>query len=313
MKQYIGVEIGGTKQQLASFDEEGNLIELISERIPLPNGADDIRGWIEENLPRLVSADTVGIGVGFGGIVDSRTGISFASVHVKGWDRFPLKTWFEEKFGLPTTVVNDTVCGGYAEVLFGTGKGIDYFFYTNIGTGCGGALFIKGKNYDGFGTGGAYLGQMLVPSWDGETDVARMETICAGSFWEKRLRAQGYIPEDSLLYKSLGGRTDTVSCADLCRTAREGDPFSLAEIDRWARRYATALSNFITCFGLQRVSIGGGVANAGDIVLDPVRKYVDAFAFMSVEGRYDIVRCRSMDHAVVIGAAMYARDGFVSL
>ncbi len=313
MKEYIGVEIGGTKQQLASFDENGRLIDLISERIPIPNGAVDIRNWIEENLPRLISERTVAIGVGFGGILDSRTGVLYASVHVDGWDRFPLKNWFEETFGLPTTVVNDTVCGGYAEVLFGTGKGIDYFFYTNIGTGCGGALFIKGKNYDGWGTGGAYMGQMFIPSWDGSTDVVRMETVCAGSFWEKRLRTPNYIPTDSLLYRRLGGKTDAVRCVDLCLAAKDGDAFSLAEIDRWARHYAIALSNFITCFAIQRVSIGGGVANSGEIVLAPIRKHAEELAFMSVKGEYDIVRCQSMDNAVILGAAMYARDGFVTI
>ena len=313
MKQYIGVEIGGTKQQIASFDEEGKLLTLISEKIPLPNGADDIRDWMKINVPKLVTADTVGIGVGFGGIVDSRIGLSYGSIHVPGWEDFPLKKWFEEQFGLPTTVVNDTVCGGYAEVLFGTGRGIDYFFYTNIGTGCGGALFIKGKNYDGWGTGGAYMGQMFIPSWDGSTDVVRMETICAGSFWEKRLRAPGYIPENSLLYRMLNGNTAAVRCPDVCQAAREGDAFSLSEIDRWARRYATAVANFITCFALQRVSIGGGVANNGDILFDPIRKYAEEFAFISVKDHYDIVRCETMDNAVLIGAAMYARDGFTTI
>ena len=310
MKQYIGVEIGGTKQQLAAFDENGVLLERISERIPLPNGAVDIRNWIRAQLPRLINDQTVGIGVGFGGILDSRTGVSFASVHVEGWDQFPLKQWFEQTFGLPTTVVNDTVCGGYAEVLFGTGRDVDYFFYTNIGTGCGGALFIKGKNYDGWGTGGAYMGQMFIPSFDDKTDAVRMETVCAGSFWEKRLRAPHYIPEDSLLYRRLNGSTEAVRCADLCQAAREGDPFSLNEIDRWARHYAFALANFIVCFAIQRVSIGGGVANSGEIVLSPIRKHVDELTFLSVAGQYEIVRCTTLDDAVILGAAMYARDGF---
>lgn len=313
MKEYIGVEIGGTKQQIASYDEDGKQIALISEKIPLLNGAEDIRNWLRTHVPSLITSQTVGIGVGFGGIVDSRSGLSFGSIHVPGWEQFPLKTWFEQEFGLSTTVVNDTVCGGYAEVLFGTGRGIDYFFYTNIGTGCGGALFVKGKNYDGWGTGGAYMGQMWIPSWEGETDVVRMETLCAGSFWEKRLRTPGYIPADSLLYKKFEGHTEAVRCPDLCQAAREGDAFSLNEIDRWARRYATALSNFITCFALQRVSIGGGVSNNGDILFDPIRRHVNELSFLSVEGQYDIVRCDTMDNAVLIGAAMYARDGFTTL
>lgn len=313
VKQYIGVEIGGTKQQIASFDENGEMIRIISEKIPLPNGARDIRDWMCLHIPELITPDTAAIGVGFGGIVDSRSGISTCSVHVPGWEQFPLKTWFEKTFSLPTTVVNDTVCGGYAEVLFGTGVGHDIFFYTNIGTGCGGALFMHGKSYDGWGMGGAYLGQCFVPAWDEADKVERMENLCSGSSIERRIRRPGYIPETSLLYRMVDGKTETARCPDLCTAAREGDAFALAEIDRWARRYATALTNFITLFAPTRVAIGGGVSNNGDIVLDPIRRYCEEMAFVSVKGKYDIVRCKTMDNAVLIGAAMYARDGFATL
>ncbi len=313
MKNYIGVEIGGTKQQIASFDEKGNLHRLISEKISLKNGASDIRSWMIEKVPTLITSDICAIGVGFGGIVDSRSGFSSCSIHVPGWDNFPIKGWFEETFELPTTVVNDTVCGGYAEVLFGTGRGKDIFFYTNIGTGCGGALFMHGKNYDGWGMGGAYMGQLFVPSWNVEADVVRMETFCSGSSIEKRLRTPGYIPQTSLLYNMVKGETSSVRCPDLCEAARQGDSFSLAEIDKWARIYSIALANFITLFAPQRVSIGGGVSNNGDIILNPVRKYTDELAFVSVKGKYDIVVCETKDNAVLLGAALYARDSFTTL
>ena len=68
MKQYIGVEIGGTKQQAASFDESGALIELKSERIALKRGAEDILDWMRETVPRLICAEReVGGLVGQGG------------------------------------------------------------------------------------------------------------------------------------------------------------------------------------------------------------------------------------------------------
>ncbi len=313
MKEYIGVEIGGTKQQLASFDETGKMLRVISERIPLPRGAVDILDWMQKHLPTLLNENTVAIGVGFGGIVDSHKGTSACSVHVPGWDQFPIKEWFEETFKLPVTVVNDTVCGGYAEVLFGTGIGHEIFFYTNIGTGCGGALFVRGVSYDGLGLGGAYLGQCFVPSMDGTERVERMETICSGSSVEKRIRQSGYIPETSLLYRMLDGKCENARYLDLCRAAEAGDAFANEEIDRISYRYSVALTNFVTLFAPTRVAIGGGVANSGDTILDPIRKYTMSMAFVSVKDRFDIVQCKTMDHAVLIGAAMYARDGFKRL
>lgn len=313
MKEYIGVEIGGTKQQVASFYENGEMIQMFSERVPLIRGALDILDWMKEKIPMLLSENTVSIGVGFGGIVDSSDGSSACSVHVPGWDKFPIKKWFEETFQLPTVVVNDTVCGGYAEVLFGTGKDVPAFFYTNIGTGCGGAMFCGGKNYNGIGMGGAYHGQIFVPAWDQSETPIRMEQICCGPSIEKRLRTKGYVPESSKLYEMCGGDVEKLTCVEWGKAATEGDEFAVSDLNRWARTYATALSTLITVLAPQRVSIGGGVANVGDVLMDAIRKHTDDLIFISMKDRYEIVQCKTMDQAVLIGAAMYARDGFITI
>jgi len=313
VKQYIGVEIGGTKQQAASFDENGKMLNLFSERIPLPRGAEDILDWMKKTVTVLKTEETVGIGVGFGGIVDTADGRSACSVHVPGWDQFPIKTWFEESFRLPVTVVNDTVCGGYAEVLQGAGVGVDAFFYTNIGTGCGGAMFIDGKNYDGIGTGGAYHGQIYVPSWTASGTPVRMEEICRGPAIESRLQTPGYVPQDSLLYEMCGGQIQILTCADWGKAALAGDRFALEDMDRWAQSYAVALSTLITLLAPRKIAIGGGVSNIGDVLFAAIRRHTERLMFVSMQNRYTIVPCETKDMAVLIGAAMYARDGFQTL
>ena len=77
MKEYIGVEIGGTKQQVASFDETGKMLNIFSERVPLIRGAEDILDWMKDKIPQLTTENTVKIGVGFGGIVDTSDGSSY--------------------------------------------------------------------------------------------------------------------------------------------------------------------------------------------------------------------------------------------
>lgn len=313
MKEYIGVEIGGTKQQVASFDETGKMLKIFSERVPLIRGAEDILDWMKEKIPQLTTENTVKIGVGFGGIVDTSDGSSACSVHVPGWDKFPIKKWFEETFHLPTIVVNDTVCGGYAEIVQGAGKGVGSFFYTNIGTGCGGGMFKNGVSYDGIGTGGAYHGQIYVPDWTNANTPIRMEKICCGPSIEARLRTPGYVPESSMLYEMCGGDVSRLTCREWGAAAKAGDEFALADIDKWARTYAIALSTLITVMAPEKIAIGGGVANLGDIVLDAIKKHVADLIFISMEGRYEIVLCETMDMAVLIGAAMYARDGFKTI
>jgi len=123
---FIGVEIGGTKQQIAVCDEAGQIVRMESERVVLVSGAPDICAWIEKTIDKLLEEfPTVrAIGVGFGGPLESATGRCIMSLQVPGWENFELKTWLEEKYPLPVTVVNDTVAGGYALATGGDGDAV---------------------------------------------------------------------------------------------------------------------------------------------------------------------------------------------
>ena len=99
MKTYTGIEIGGTKQQIGLFDENGKAIDIVSEKIELKNGAADILSWLKENLPRFSGASAVG--AGFGGLVDSASGRTLMSVQVPGWENFSLRDWISENTACP--------------------------------------------------------------------------------------------------------------------------------------------------------------------------------------------------------------------
>ncbi len=130
----LGVEIGGTKQQIAVCEANGQLVEMVSGKPKIERGAPDILDWLKENIEILLKKyEITTIGVGFGGPLETATGRVLISLQVKGWKDFELKTWFEQTFNRPTVVVNDTVAGGYAELHLGAGRGSNAFFYTSAG------------------------------------------------------------------------------------------------------------------------------------------------------------------------------------
>jgi len=311
---YLGVEIGGTKQQIIVGDENGRIIDRISERIPLPNGASDILTWINVKLPLLREKypDIKAIGVGFGGPLESANGKVLISVQVPGWKDFKLKNWFEEQFSLPATVVIDSVCGGYAELKLGAGRGAKCLIYSNIGTGIGGAFYIGGLTYDGVGNGAMYLGNTFVADWTAKKAgaVEKIENLCCGIAIEKRLRSKDYVPASSLLWQLAEREQSAMDCRMLGEAARRGDEFALAELDRVGETYGIGLSTIITCLSPDRVVIGGGVANLGDVLLDPIRRHTERYVFISARGTYEIVKSQIMDDNVPVGAVLYARDGF---
>lgn len=313
---FLGVEIGATKQQLALGDADGNLLYVLSERISIPNGAQDILDWLKIKVPEIIVKEkelegkTHALAVGFGGIIESETGKVMTSVQVKGWKDFELKEWFETKFKLPAKIINDTVAGGYGELITGSGRTANRFFYTNIGSGIGGAIFIDGKYYDGQGYGAGYFGHTYIPdclsSVSGEK--RKVEDMCSGFAIERRLRGPDYVKNDSELLKLCKGDVSKIACRDLACAAKAKDEFALSEIDLVARSFSVGLSNLITLFAPDIVSIGGGVSNLGDVLLDPIRKYTDELVFASSKGRYSIVQCSHMDNAVLVGSILFAKE-----
>ena len=311
---YLGVEIGGTKQQIAVCDANGNIIKMVSDYVAIPNGASDIIAWIDVKLSELLSEykEIKGIGIGFGGILETATGRLLCSVQVPGWENYVLKSRYEEKLGLPVTVVNDTVAGGYAEKLLGAGRHSEKFFYTNIGTGIGGSLFLGDKTYDGIGYGASYLGNTFAADWTSDIPgaVAKIENLCSGTAIEKRLRTPGYVPTDSYLYTLCDGDVSALNCRKLKTAAEKEDAFALAELDRVGHTFGMGVANMITMLGVDTVALGGGVANLGELILAPIRKYADKYVFISGKDKYKIVQCELMDNNVPVGSALYAKNGF---
>ncbi|MBP7935212.1 MAG: ROK family protein [Phycisphaerae bacterium] len=311
---FVGVEIGGTKTQVALGNDQGEILHLVQEEVVLAEGAAGILRWVGGQIDGLIEraqgfgGRVAGICVGFGGFIESSTGRILTSVQVQGWKDMMLKQWFEDRSGLPTIILNDTVAGGYGEYHLGSGRGVRQFFYTNIGSGIGGVFVFNGQCFDGQGYGGAYFGHTYLPDWTaGVPGVPRkVEDLCSGWAIERRLRSPGYVPGESALMVSCGEDVSRITCQALGAAATAGDAFALAEIDRIAHSFSIGLANVLTLISAERVSIGGGVGKLGEILLGPIRRYTDEYVLITNKGRYDIVSCVFGDAAVLVGAVLYA-------
>ncbi len=312
--KYMGIEIGGTKQQICILNEDGRELDFFGERVKLREGAPDILSWLKVNVQRFLHKypGVSSIGVGFGGPLETKTGRILTSIQVPGWKNFELKTWFEREFEIPATVVVDTVAGGYAELIRGSGRGSESFFYTNLGTGIGGSWFYRGKVFDGIGFGGSFLGNTYTADWMAKVpgSVTRVEDLCCGVAIEQRLRSPGYVTGDSLLMALCDGDVARLDCRMLGIAAAEGDAFALGELDRVGRSFGIAVANTVSMMAPNIVSIGGGLANIGEPLCAPIRKYANQYVFASGKDRFEVVICQLMDRNVPIGAALFARNGF---
>ncbi|MCX8065921.1 MAG: ROK family protein [Candidatus Hydrogenedentes bacterium] len=311
----VGIEIGGTKLQIGVGDENGGLYLLKRGKVERWWQSSEILDWVIKTTKEILSSldpleKPSAIGIGFGGPVDSNKGSVLTSHQIAGWQGYPLKRRFEEEFSLPVIVANDANSSGWAEYVCGAGKGTRNFFYMNIGSGIGGALVIDGKLYDGQGYGAGEIGHTYVPDWTRNELGAfdKLENICSGWNIEKRLKTEGYVPKDSLMYKKGGGYPESFTCKLLAECAREGDSFAVAELDRVSKSLSIAISNVITLFNPEKIALGGGVSLMGDVLIERIKEKVDEIVFGPFKNKYEILPCALGEQVVLVGAILLASD-----
>lgn len=301
MAYYIGVEIGGTKQQVCLGGENGRILQRRQVKLGEETTAENILAWIRETVEAFCAEYPVsGIGVGFGGPIDPATEQIVCSCQIPGWENFRLGDWFRQTFGVSAVVRNDTVTGGLGELYLGAGKGCQRFFYTNIGTGIGGGSYWPG------GYGASSMGYVWVPDWESGVPgkATRLEFLCAGPFIEKRLNTPGYVPTDSILNRINGH----ITCADLAAGVRQGDAFCAAELDRVAQTFSYGLADMMALAFPERMAVGGGVAKMGDILFDRLRRFTKDAAFVADVDKIDIQPGVLGDDAVLAGALLLAEN-----
>jgi glucokinase len=315
-KYIIGVEIGGTKLQVVLGSGDGEILERRRGAVDPARGAEGILAWSEEAVaaiqaivPKDGAVDR--IGVGFGGPVENRTGRVLTSHQVAGWDGVELKFWLEERFGVPTIVENDANAAGWAEYRLGAGRGTKNFVYCNIGSGIGGALVVDGQLYNGQGFGACEIGHTYVSDWTAATPgaVDKLEHLCSGWSITRRIQSWTGLEPGTPLFEACGGDPTQLTCPMLATAARAGDPVAQGEIGAIAAGVGCALTNVITLLHPEKIALGGGVSLMGEVLLDPIRAYIDRHVYGPYQGTCPLVPCELEEDVVTAGALMLVSDG----
>ena len=337
---FLGIEIGGTKLQVAVGDAAGrSLVSVARADVDPAGGAEGILTEIERLAqPLLAEHRPAAVGIGFGGPVD-RAGRVVKSHHIHGWEDFPLADWAREHFGLPAIVANDADTAALAESRLGAGRGANPVFYITVGTGIGAGLVIDGQIYLGHGVSVAELGH-LRPGLHAEGPDQILESYAAG--WGIAAAAQARLrdpmryrlgelrgkrrrPEDirqRLIEIEEAGEADAGDLLDRC----DGQPERLStklvveaamagnrmasEILRQAwQALGWGIAQAITLLSPEVIVIGGGVSLAGrELFFEPLEYEVARYVFPPLKDSYRIVPAELGEEVVLHGALLLARD-----
>lgn len=306
-KYVVGVDLGGTKIYTALVDLEGNIVnekvvetlaeegqEAVSERI-LDTIANVIAGVDNE----LIKA----IGVGSPGPLDAKKGIIFEPSNLP-FKNYEIVKTINDRFNLPTYLDNDANVATLAEFMFGAGKGTENMVYITVSTGIGGGAIINGKLYRGHTANALEVGHMTVSKEGprcGCGNVGCAESFASGTAIGKRAKEA----VASKVVTSLK-KYDNVTAKEVFMEAAEGDAEAKRILDNALYYLGITVGNVMSHLDPEKVVMGGGVINGGDVVIETVKKVVGERCLSVFAENCSIEKAKLGGQAGVLGAAALA-------
>ena len=272
----IGVDIGGTKVAAGVVDEQGNVLARTRHPTPSadPQAVEDVIARAVEELRR--AHDVVAVGIGAAGFIDHDRGSVLFAPNL-AWRDEPLRDDVEARVGLPVSIDNDANAAAWAEHRFGAGRGEGNLVVVTVGTGIGGGIITGGVLQRGRWGIAAEFGHMQLSQSGRRCGCGQhgcWEQYCSGRalLHEAREIADVQPGYGKRLLELGGGRPEGIEAPEVTAAAREGDPAALdcfAEIGGWLGHGLAVLAAALDP-GL--FVVGGGVADAGELLLGPARR-----------------------------------------
>ncbi len=303
--QVIGIDFGGTSVKLAVVEGSELLTDVY--RIPTQefDGPDALIAAIVKETKRVRKEypDVAAVGIGVPGAVNFSTGYTYNLTNVRGWTSVPLRDTMTEKTGLPTVLDNDANCMAFAEWKFGAGQGYRNVICVTLGTGVGGGLILSGELFRGSAYAAGEIGQMSI-------DCDGVEGPYGNSGALERYIGNRQIAEMAAeMYRERGERVPKNHSPEaLAGLARQGDEVARDTWNRVAHYLASCLMSTVYLLNPDAIVIGGGVAHAGELLFDPLRRRLRETLTVECYNSLSIVPARFGNTAGIIGCSALAAD-----
>ena len=313
----VGIDIGGTKIAGALVDIDGNLITEL--RVPTP--AEDSQAIVRAvaNLINQLSDghEVVGAGVAAAGFIDADQANIFYAPNLS-WRNEPFKANVEALVDVPVLLENDANAAGWAEYVYGAGKGTKHMVMLTIGTGVGGAVVVDSHLLrGGFGIAGELGHIRVVPEGRlcGCGQHGCIEQYGSGTALLRSARelAASEKPEGARLAE-LSRETGELTGLQVAQAIAEKDPGAVALVRELGSWIGQTIGSITAVLDPELVVIGGGVSSVGDVLMDPIRSaYLSHLPARGFRPELLIKPAEFLNDAGLVGAADLARRAFGKL
>lgn len=307
---FIGIELSGARLRAATVDNDG----VIGERREALLETDGLVGQVAQLVSELrQGANQIeAVGLAVPGLVNRTTDRVIESRDLPSTVRENLHAEFIEATGLRFEIENDANAAAYGEFKIGAGRGSRNLFYITIGEGIGGAIILDGKLWTGASGLAGEVGHITIDTEGDECicgNTGCLETVASAPNIVRR--ANERLSRDTFSLSKLAMNKD-FTADDMAREAKDGDDFSLMMIERTGKYIGTGVASVINLLNIERIVLGGGVMQAGDLILNPIIQEAKRRAFQPSFEATEILAAALGNDAATIGAAMLARDAAIT-
>ncbi|MFD3947328.1 ROK family protein [Streptomyces sp. NPDC058579] len=298
------LDFGGTKIAGALVDGAGDILVRAQRPTPAQEDGETVMRAVEAVLADLEASplwpSVRAVGIGSAGPVDASAG-TVSPVNVPGWRGFPLvERVGKATGGRPVTLVGDGVAMTAAEHWRGAARGHDNALCLVVSTGVGGGLVLDGRVHPGPTGNAGHIGHISV---DLDGDLC----ACGGRGCVERIASGPQIARRALEGGWRPGPDGDTSAAAVAAAARAGDPVAVASYERAARALAAGIAATATLVEVSIAVVGGGVAGAGDVLFEPLRRSLREYATLSFVRDLTVAPALTGTDAGLLGAAAAAR------
>ncbi len=317
----LGIDLGGTKILVGVVNGDHKILGRAKRTTPAKEGGASIVAAIVACVDDALESagfsrgEILGAGIGSPGPLDVKTGTILFSANMNVRD-FPLGPELSAALGRPVEVRNDVRVAGTAEFRLGVGRGYRDVIAAFVGTGIGGCIIRSGEIIEGSTGNAGEIGHMIVKAGGPPCGCGArgcMEALASKTAIARRVEKAIRKGLPTVLAEKMARKGGRLKSGDLSDAVAAKDILALKEVQRAAHFLGIGLGSLINALGPELIIIGGGVAGAlGDPYLDLVRSAARSQAFTDPQGKIPIERAALGDDAGILGAALLAREYFVT-
>ena len=308
-KLFVGIDLGGTNIKAGLVDAQGQVKIEKEIATEVHGGVDHVMGRMRDLILQLrdeANGPVPGVGVGLPGMVNVDDGIFHEGPNLPGWIDEPLVEKLGAMVKMPVILDNDANVAALGEFAFGAGRGVRDMLMVTLGTGVGGGLILNGELFYGCRYSAGEFGHTII-NFEGPTcgcgRPGCIEAYIGTAGILNRVQEKINAGAISILSEIEASK---MTPKDISDAAEKGDDVAIEVLSDTGRYLGIATANVANLLNIQRVVVGGGVAKAGDWILNSAKATLKEVALKVPSKCIDMVPAVLGNQAGLIGAARLA-------